>query len=103
MIYIDSPTFSDTRAKIASIEDAIKNVGCNQIAALVIYNLPGRDCAAKASNGELGVGQINVYKTQYIDRKSPWTINPTPLLIVFSHRCYPQEVPQGRHVPDHRA
>ncbi|KZM21874.1 Cellulose 1,4-beta-cellobiosidase (non-reducing end) [Ascochyta rabiei] len=57
----------DTRAKIASVEDAIKNVGCNQIAALVIYNLPGRDCAAKASNGELAVGQIDVYKTQYID------------------------------------
>lgn len=60
---------SDTRAKIASIEDAIKNVGCNQIAALVIYNLPGRDCAAKASNGELAVGQLDIYKTQYIDRE----------------------------------
>jgi cellulose 1,4-beta-cellobiosidase len=62
---------SDTRAKIASIEDAIKNVGCSQIAALVIYNLPGRDCAAKASNGELAVGQVDVYKTQYIDREYP--------------------------------
>jgi cellulose 1,4-beta-cellobiosidase len=60
---------SDTRAKIASIEDNIKNVGCNQIAAFVIYNLPGRDCAAKASNGELAVGQVDVYKSQYIDRK----------------------------------
>ncbi|KAJ4337601.1 hypothetical protein N0V87_004557 [Didymella glomerata] len=57
----------DTRAKIASIEDNIKNVGCNQIAAFVIYNLPGRDCAAKASNGELAVGQVDVYKSQYID------------------------------------
>lgn len=62
---------SDTRAKIATVEDAIKNVACNQIAALVIYNLPGRDCAAKASNGELPVGAINTYKTEYIDRKSP--------------------------------
>jgi cellulose 1,4-beta-cellobiosidase len=60
---------SDTRAKIASIEDNIKNVGCNQIAAFVIYNLPGRDCAAKASNGELAVGQVDVYKSQYIDRE----------------------------------
>ncbi|KAH7359758.1 cellobiohydrolase-like protein II precursor [Pyrenochaeta sp. MPI-SDFR-AT-0127] len=57
----------DTRAKIAVVEDGIKDVPCNQIAALVIYDLPGRDCAAKASNGELAVGEINVYKTQYID------------------------------------
>jgi cellulose 1,4-beta-cellobiosidase len=36
---------------------------------LVIYDLPGRDCAAKASNGELKVGEVNKYKTQYIDRE----------------------------------
>jgi cellulose 1,4-beta-cellobiosidase len=33
----------------------------------VIYNLPGRDCAALASNGELGPTQIGVYRTEYID------------------------------------
>ncbi len=33
----------------------------------VIYNLPGRDCAALASNGELGATEIDRYKTQYID------------------------------------
>ena len=60
---------SDTRAKIEVVEDGIKDVPCNQIAALVIYDLPGRDCAAKASNGELPVGSLNVYKTEYIDRK----------------------------------
>ena len=60
---------SDTRSKIDIVEDTIKDVPCDQIAALVIYDLPGRDCAAKASNGELAVGELNIYKTEYIDRK----------------------------------
>jgi cellulase/cellobiase CelA1 len=60
---------SDTMAKIDIVEDTIKDVGCDQIAALVIYDLPGRDCAAKASNGEIPVGGISTYKSQYIDRK----------------------------------
>jgi cellulose 1,4-beta-cellobiosidase len=33
----------------------------------VIYNLPGRDCAALASNGELGPNDLPIYKSQYID------------------------------------
>jgi cellulose 1,4-beta-cellobiosidase len=33
----------------------------------VIYNLPGRDCAALASNGELGPTDLARYKTEYID------------------------------------
>ncbi|WP_327002539.1 glycoside hydrolase family 6 protein [Dactylosporangium sp. NBC_01737] len=33
----------------------------------VIYNLPGRDCAALASNGELGPTEIDRYQTDYID------------------------------------
>ncbi|MFI6264682.1 glycoside hydrolase family 6 protein [Micromonospora sp. NPDC051006] len=33
----------------------------------VIYNLPGRDCAALASNGELGPDELPRYKAQYID------------------------------------
>ena len=60
---------SDTRDKIKVVEDSVKDVGCDQIAALVIYDLPGRDCAAKASNGELAVGEIDKYKSEYIDRK----------------------------------
>lgn len=63
---------SDTRAKINEVvEDGIKDVPCDQIAALVIYDLPGRDCAAKASNGELPVGSLSTYKTEYIDREYP--------------------------------
>jgi cellulose 1,4-beta-cellobiosidase len=34
---------------------------------VVIYNLPGRDCAALASNGELGPDEIDVYQSEYID------------------------------------
>ncbi|MFB9659344.1 glycoside hydrolase family 6 protein [Glycomyces mayteni] len=34
---------------------------------VVVYNLPGRDCAALASNGELPADAIDRYKTEYID------------------------------------
>ncbi len=36
-------------------------------AQFVIYDLPGRDCAALASNGELGPDDIGRYETEYID------------------------------------
>jgi cellulose 1,4-beta-cellobiosidase len=36
-------------------------------AQFVIYDLPGRDCAALASNGELGPTEIDRYSKQYID------------------------------------
>jgi cellulose 1,4-beta-cellobiosidase len=36
-------------------------------AQFVIYDLPGRDCAALASNGELGPNDIGRYQTEYID------------------------------------
>src|ERR1044071_6751953 len=39
------------------------------VAQFVIYDMPGRDCAALASNGEipLTADGLNTYKTQYID------------------------------------
>ncbi|MFC6594789.1 glycoside hydrolase family 6 protein [Kitasatospora paranensis] len=46
--------------------DAAVAQGANLV-QLVIYDLPGRDCAALASNGELGATEIDKYKTQYID------------------------------------
>ena len=58
---------SDTIANIARIEPALQNVPCDEIFGLVVYDLPGRDCAAKASNGELPVGAIDRYKTEFID------------------------------------
>jgi cellulose 1,4-beta-cellobiosidase len=40
------------------------------VTAFVIYDLPNRDCAAAASNGELSVanGGLQTYETQYIDK-----------------------------------
>jgi cellulose 1,4-beta-cellobiosidase len=34
---------------------------------LVVYDLPGRDCSALASNGELGPTELDKYKEQFID------------------------------------
>ncbi|MFF8866171.1 glycoside hydrolase family 6 protein [Streptomyces sp. NPDC015139] len=46
--------------------DAAKAQGANLV-QLVIYDLPGRDCAALASNGELGPDDLGRYETEYID------------------------------------
>jgi len=37
------------------------------VITIVVYDLPGRDCAALASNGELSATQLSTYETQYID------------------------------------
>jgi cellulose 1,4-beta-cellobiosidase len=34
---------------------------------VVVYDLPGRDCSALASNGELGATELDKYKAQFID------------------------------------
>src|SRR5690606_20282662 len=48
---------------------AQKQPGVPITATIVIYDLPGRDCAALASNGELPLSQegLQRYKTEYID------------------------------------
>lgn len=52
----------------AHLDAALQQKGTGELAVqLVIYNLPGRDCAALASNGELGPTEIDRYKTAYID------------------------------------
>jgi cellulose 1,4-beta-cellobiosidase len=52
----------------AHLDAALAQKGSGELVVqLVIYNLPGRDCAALASNGELGPTEIDKYKTQYID------------------------------------
>ncbi|TCR17770.1 glycoside hydrolase family 6 protein [Streptomyces sp. BK205] len=52
----------------AHLDEALKQKGSGELAVqLVIYDLPGRDCAALASNGEFGPTDIDKYKTQYID------------------------------------
>ncbi|MER6673251.1 glycoside hydrolase family 6 protein [Streptomyces sp. NPDC000983] len=50
------------------LDTALTQKGSGELVVqLVIYNLPGRDCAALASNGELGPTEIGRYKTEYID------------------------------------
>lgn len=72
----DQPVYSDSIENIGRIEPTLQNVPCDEIYGLVVYDLPGRDCAAKASNGELPVGAIDRYRTEFIDRKStPQTSN----------------------------
>ncbi|MFI0515041.1 cellulose 1,4-beta-cellobiosidase [Streptomyces canus] len=52
----------------AHLDEALKQKGSGELVVqLVIYDLPGRDCSALASNGELGATEIDKYKTQYID------------------------------------
>jgi cellulose 1,4-beta-cellobiosidase len=46
--------------------DAALSQGASYI-QFVIYDLPGRDCAALASNGELGPNDLPRYKSEYID------------------------------------
>ncbi|KAL0580958.1 1,4-beta-D-glucan cellobiohydrolase cel6c [Marasmius crinis-equi] len=57
----------DTISTISTFESYLNQTSCDEIFGVVIYDLPGRDCAAKASNGELPVGAIDRYKTEYID------------------------------------
>ena len=61
---------SDTISTIETFEGYLQETGENEIFGVVIYDLPGRDCAAKASNGELAVGELDRYKSEYIDRES---------------------------------
>ncbi|MGX1026749.1 glycoside hydrolase family 6 protein [Streptomyces sp. SAI-097] len=50
------------------LDEALKQKGSGELyVQLVIYNLPGRDCSALASNGELGPTEIDRYKSEYID------------------------------------
>ncbi|MFC5666763.1 glycoside hydrolase family 6 protein [Kitasatospora misakiensis] len=52
----------------AHLNEAVRQAaGKPYVFQVVIYNLPGRDCAALASNGELGPTEIDRYKTEYVD------------------------------------
>ncbi|WP_246001361.1 glycoside hydrolase family 6 protein [Allorhizocola rhizosphaerae] len=54
------------------------------VVQFVIYNLPGRDCSALASNGELGIDELPRYKAEYIDPIAAIMAQPkyAPLRIV---------------------
>ncbi|MFJ8042062.1 glycoside hydrolase family 6 protein [Kitasatospora sp. NPDC096147] len=52
----------------AHLNEAVRQAaGKPYVFQVVIYNLPGRDCAALASNGELGPTEIGRYQSAYID------------------------------------
>ncbi|WP_240529319.1 glycoside hydrolase family 6 protein [Streptomyces antioxidans] len=52
----------------AHLDEALRqSSGSPTVVQLVVYDLPGRDCAALASNGELGPTEIDTYKTRFID------------------------------------
>ncbi|KAH8817597.1 glycoside hydrolase family 6 protein [Flagelloscypha sp. PMI_526] len=56
----------DTIASISTLESTIKDTPCDQIFGLVLYDLPGRDCA-RVTHGQLPAGDLSTYKTSYID------------------------------------
>ncbi|WP_028649530.1 glycoside hydrolase family 6 protein [Nocardiopsis sp. CNT312] len=63
----DSPTTGSYGLR-DHLDEALEQAdGDPLVFQVVIYNLPGRDCAALASNGELGPDEIDRYKNEYID------------------------------------
>ncbi|MFE1079095.1 glycoside hydrolase family 6 protein [Nocardiopsis alba] len=63
----DSPTTGDMGLRDHLDEAVAQAAGDPLVFQLVVYNLPGRDCAALASNGELGPEEIDRYESEYID------------------------------------
>lgn len=63
----DSPTTGDMGLRDHLDEAVAQAAGAPLVFQLVVYNLPGRDCAALASNGELGPDEIDRYQSEYID------------------------------------
>jgi cellulose 1,4-beta-cellobiosidase len=66
----DSPT-TGTMGLADHLDEAVAQDAANGanplVVQIVIYNLPGRDCSALASNGELGPTELPRYKSAYID------------------------------------
>lgn len=66
------PTFIwlDVVAKVPTLETYLKEAeASNQLLQIVVYDLPDRDCAALASNGEFSVADDGVAKYHnYIDQ-----------------------------------
>lgn len=59
---------STSRGLRGHLDEALQQAaGKPSVIQLVVYNLPGRDCAALASNGELKADELPRYQTEYID------------------------------------
>ncbi|MBQ1079599.1 glycoside hydrolase family 6 protein [Nocardiopsis sp. B62] len=63
----ESPTTGDMGLRDHLDEAVEQAAGEPLVFQLVVYNLPGRDCAALASNGELGPDEIDRYESEYVD------------------------------------
>jgi cellulose 1,4-beta-cellobiosidase len=63
---IESGSAGENTMGLADHLDEAVSQGADLI-QVVIYNLPGRDCAALASNGELGPTELARYQNEYID------------------------------------
>jgi cellulose 1,4-beta-cellobiosidase len=78
---VGSFVWMDTRAKIPLMETFLADIkaknaaGAKLMGTFVVYDLPERDCAALASNGELKIDEDgeNKYKTGIsTQERSPW-------------------------------
>jgi cellulose 1,4-beta-cellobiosidase len=73
---VGSFVWMDTRAKVPLMDTYLADIkaknaaGAKLMGTFVVYDLPERDCAALASNGELKIDEDgeNKYKTEYIDK-----------------------------------
>lgn len=73
---VGSFVWMDTRAKVPTMDTYLADIraknaaGAKLMGTFVVYDLPDRDCAALASNGELKIDDngANLYKTDYIDK-----------------------------------
>ncbi|WP_086666606.1 glycoside hydrolase family 6 protein [Lentzea kentuckyensis] len=69
----------DSRGIAGHLDEAVRQAAGSPLTIqFVIYNLPGRDCSALASNGELKATEIDRYKTEYID----------PIAAIFAKPAY---------------
>jgi len=69
----------DSRGIEGHLDEAVRQAAGSPLTIqFVIYNLPGRDCSALASNGELKPTEIGRYKTEYID----------PIAAIFAKPAY---------------
>lgn len=53
----------------SSLEEARKQqkrTGKPALVTIVVYNLPGRDCGAQSSAGELNIGDLDRYRNEYL-------------------------------------
>ncbi|TPX30617.1 hypothetical protein SmJEL517_g05860 [Synchytrium microbalum] len=68
------PTFTwlSSIASLQSIPVHLSNAanqsdGLPIVVSFVVYNIPGRDCSATASSGQIPTGDLEQYKTQFVD------------------------------------